>query len=149
MFIKTQCDTMIPISKIASIGPEVDDPRLGGRQRKVRTVDGATYIIGAGCAHLRAMLGVIVKANPGFEVVRYESDGEIRRLPVIAWSIGPQFMPAPITASMEYPNWEGDSAEYSSADVICPGGRVIGESGSFASVDEWKARIEEETIRAA
>jgi hypothetical protein len=58
-------------------------------------------------------------------------------------------LPAPITASMEYPNWEGDSAEYSSADVICPGGRVIGESGSFASVDEWKARIEEETIRAA
>jgi hypothetical protein len=142
MFIKTCEDVMVPVSQIASVGPEADDPRWGGTYRKIRTVDGSTYAIGAANPHLRELLGTIVKADPGFEVVRYEG-GEIRRLPIIAWCIGPQFMPAPITMSMEYPGAEA-SGEYACADVLCPDGQVRGENGSFATVDQWKAWMDEQ-----
>jgi hypothetical protein len=53
-----------------------------------------------------------------------------------------QFMPAPITMSMEYPGAEA-SEEYASVDVLCPDGQVRGDSCAFASV-EWKAWIDEQ-----
>ena len=144
LFIETYEGVLLPVARIAAIGPE-HDGREGGVHRTITTVDGGEFTIGAKAPCLKNILATIIKADPGYELlVPGCSGGEFAfyREPIIAWRIGDDFMPEPIT-----PVWRV-SLECKTA-ILCPDGRVRSDSGNFGTLKEWEAYGAKEHARNA
>jgi hypothetical protein len=133
MFIETVEGTLIPISQIRRIG----EARKGPYERLVRpvtTVDGDSFTIGE--IDTDKLTATIVQANPGYELLTashaINPDFLIWREPIIAWRIGIDGNPAPVTAG------DSESANQPQA-ILMPDGQVqIQCDRTFASIEEWE-----------
>lgn len=139
MFIETCGDVLLPVGRIATIGPE-HAGREGGRYRTITTVDGSQFEIGAASPCLKNLLGTVVKGDPGYELLAcsppIDEEFEFSRQPIIAWRIGNDCAPEPITPGDMV---SGDCV----TAVLCPNGTVTSFDGDFATLKEWQ----EEEIR--
>ena len=134
LFIETVEDVLLPVARIATIGPE-HDGRQGGVYRTITTVDGGTFTIGAASPCLKNLLGTLVKADAGYELLTagcYDGEFSFSRHPIIAWRIGDR-EPEPITPSYPFSRDDVITA------VLCPDGKVYSfDAGTFDTLKEWE-----------
>jgi hypothetical protein len=128
-FCETRDGTLIPVARIASIGPA----REQNPWRLLRTLDGAEYEIGADqCDEV----GQMIPAQPGFAAVmkRHSRFGKkidwIELEPVVGWLLSPSGRLSPVTVK------HGSNTVHDA--ILTPDGTVVDIHGTHASLAEWK-----------